>query len=58
MTFRDQILAVPDQIALRCDGKSARVIAGIMRVALEQVIRNLAENGWRMQEKLKEGGAR
>lgn len=50
VTFRDQVLAVSDQIALRCDGQRARVIADIVRAALEQVIQKLADDGWRTIE--------
>jgi hypothetical protein len=47
MDFRDAILSVPEQIAVRCDRKPAREIAAIVREMLEDTLRTLAENGGR-----------
>ena len=47
MNFRDSLLSVGDQIALRCDKKPAREIATIVREAHEEILRALAEGGAR-----------
>ena len=47
MNFRDALLAVGDQIALRCDGRRAREISVIVRSAHEEVLKQLAEGGGR-----------
>ena len=47
MDFRDAVLSVPEQIAVRCDRKPAREIAAIARELLEGTLRVLAENGGR-----------
>jgi len=48
MNFRDAILTVGDQIAMRCDGKRAREIAGIIREAHERILQELADGGGRV----------
>lgn len=47
MNFRDRVLSIPEQVAKRCDKKTAREIAVILRESLEEVLRALAEGGAR-----------
>jgi phage terminase Nu1 subunit (DNA packaging protein) len=47
MNFRDALLSVGDQVAMRCDGKRAREVAEIIRVAHEGILQSLADGGGR-----------
>lgn len=59
MNFRDALLALGDQIALRCDMRKAREISVIIRGAHEEVLKQLAEGGERFNGSLGvKGGAR
>ncbi len=54
MNFRDALLQVGSQIALRCDGKKAREISEIVRTEHERILKELADGG----ERLNNGGVR
>ena len=59
MNFRDALLSVGDQIAMRCDGKRAREIAAIARDAHERIPQELADGGGRVNGSIgQKAGAR
>jgi hypothetical protein len=59
MNFRDSLIQVGSQIALRCAGKAAREISEIVRAEHERILKELADSGARLNESVgQKSGAR